>query len=346
MFKNLIKWSKPQYKDLPWRKKRTLYRTLVSEIMLQQTTVGTVLGKFEDFLKTFPTLKALAKASDDEVTIAWKGLGYYRRARNLKAAANIIQKDFKGIIPKSYDDLISIKGIGPYTAQALLSIGMDKPGLAVDANLERVFSRLYMIEEFKGPHLQREVQSFMENKDFLKKLTGTSYRDLNEAFMDLGRVVCISKKPRCLLCPIKNKCQAFQHDRVLDFPLVKEKKKDFHELSLLRVLVQKKNEVLVYKKGKTEWLSGQYELPSFVISTDDKEFKQYPKWKGSTQGFKKLPMIKSGITKYKIQNYILSMKPQEFTRYKKMFSDISYKEAVNPRGNFSTNTLKVLKKFC
>jgi A/G-specific adenine glycosylase len=153
----LIEWSKNEFSDLPWRKNRSLYRTLVSEIMLQQTTVGTVKNHYERFLKQFPTLSSLAEATEDELIVAWKGLGYYRRARNLKKIAETIHAEFNDEFPQDIETLKTISGIGPYTASAIVGIGMDKRALAVDANLERVIARLFNIKTEKGPKLQAAI---------------------------------------------------------------------------------------------------------------------------------------------------------------------------------------------
>ena len=136
-FKELIHWSLSQYSYLPWRENRTMYRTLVSEIMLQQTTVGTVLNHFEKFIKQYPNIKSLAKSTEEEICVAWKGLGYYRRARNLRLLAIQIENNFKGIIPTKTETLMSLKGIGPYTCNALLAMGADQEALAVDCQFRK-----------------------------------------------------------------------------------------------------------------------------------------------------------------------------------------------------------------
>ncbi|RPJ67810.1 MAG: A/G-specific adenine glycosylase, partial [Alphaproteobacteria bacterium] len=133
-FLKLIEWSNDQYSHLPWRSQRTLYRTLVSEIMLQQTTVGTVLNHFEKFLSEYPTIFDLAQTNEEQICISWKGLGYYRRARSLRSLAIQIVEQFKGEIPTDLASLLKLKGIGPYTANAIVAIGADLRGLAVDAN--------------------------------------------------------------------------------------------------------------------------------------------------------------------------------------------------------------------
>lgn len=342
--KNLLTWSKTEFSQLPWRQNRSLYRTLVSEIMLQQTTVGTVKNHFERFLVRFPTLKSLAAASEDELLVAWKGLGYYRRARNLKKIAEALATEHKGEFPHDLEALMEISGIGPYTANALVGIGMDKRALAVDANLERVIARLLNLKTEKGLKLQKEIQTlFVNKKIFTEKL---SFRELNEALMDLGRTYCQARKASCELCPLKKDCLSFKEGTPLSIPMMKgeEKKKSVeHELHLLRVFVMKKDKVLVYQKGEKEWLSGQFEVPTFILSTTDKTLKQYPSF---PKGAKVDPLFsfKTGITKYKIQNSVLAMTEKEFKAL--AFSNKSeWRSTESAESNFSTATLKALAKL-
>jgi A/G-specific adenine glycosylase len=314
MKKALFTWSEKEYSELPWRKERTLYRTLVSEIMLQQTNVSTVLKHFERFLKVFPNLPSLAVASEEEVCAQWQGLGYYRRARNLRKAAVTIVEQYNGEFPSSLKELISIPGIGVYTANALLAIGRNENALALDANLERVISRLYGLRTEKGPKLLKEIQQQEEKilKDFKVKTFGA--RAINESLMDLGRVYCQAKKADCLLCPLREKCFVFTHQEdPLQFPVTQEKTKVTHDLKLLRVIVKdRKGQILGYKKNEKEWLSGQIELPTFILETTDKKLKQYPAIdldKGVTQ---KSIKMKTAITKYKITNLIIECSKKEF----------------------------------
>ncbi len=343
MWSNLISWSKKEFNDLPWRKNRSVYGTLVSEIMLQQTTVSTVINHFERFIAKYPTLSDIAKMSDEEMLIAWKGLGYYRRAKNLKKIAEIIVSDYQKEIPCDLDLLLKINGIGPYTANAIVGIGYDKPALAVDANLERVLARIYGIKTPKGPRLQKQIlQLFIEKKIIPQR--HISFRELNEALMDLGRTICQSKKAACEICPVKKDCQAFKFNSVKEIPFIGEEstKKISHELKLLRVVVKTPEGVLAYKKGKGEWLEGQWEIPTFVISCDDKNFKQYPKMREKIE-FDKLPLIKTGITKYSIENYVMTLSVKQWKSFKDaMPVEWLKEEEIN---HLSTSSLKCLEKI-
>lgn len=341
--KALFTWSKNEFSSLPWRENRSLYRTLVSEIMLQQTTVGTVKNHYERFLKRFPTLESLASASEDELIIAWKGLGYYRRARSLKKIAEAIAKNHGGEFPHDLEALMQISGIGPYTANAMVGIGMNKRALAVDANLERVIARMYGIKTEKGLKLQKEIHKlFIDKKIFNEKI---SFRELNESLMDLGRTFCQARKASCELCPLKKDCKAFAMGKPLNFPSVKEEvrakaKADEHEIKLLRVVVLKKEKILVYKKSSSEWLAGQFEMPTFILTTTDKKLKQYPHITSFADDRISFSFV-TGITKYKIKNSVLVLSEKEFKTFK--FSALTEWRSVSSEdSNLSTSTLKAL----
>ena len=248
MFEELIHWSKTHYSHLPWRKNRTLYTTLVSEFMLQQTTVSTVIGHYEKFLSTFPSLVHLASSSEETVCREWKGLGYYRRARNLfKAAVDIVKNH--GEIPLNYKQLVKIDGIGEYTANALLSIGADRSLLALDANLERVLSRIYLLSESSGIKLKKNIQSLFNEKKIAQDIYKWGGRAFNEALMDLGRTFCKSRHAHCSRCPLQNNCLARNHNP-LDYPASKKKTTKIFELDLLRIIVRKKDKILAYRKKR------------------------------------------------------------------------------------------------
>lgn len=338
--KALLRWSQGEFSHLPWRNNRSLYRTLVSEIMLQQTTVGTVKNHYERFLVTFPDLKSLAGATESELLVAWKGLGYYRRARNLKKIAEAIARDHSGEFPDSQEHLQNIPGIGPYTSNALVAIGMDKRGLAVDANLERVIARLYGLKSPKGLKLQKEISELFREK---KIFPGSySYRALNEALMDLGRTFCQARKASCELCPLKAGCSAYESGSPLKFPVetAEKKKAQEHELTLLRAYIVKKGKILVYEKAEGEWLSGQFEVPTFILESTDKKLSQYPELKSKVSG--KVVLLKTGITKYKISNHLLLTDEEQMKKWK-FGRKLVWKDLQKAESNLSTTTLKGLK---
>ena len=274
--------------------------------------------------------------------IEWKGLGYYRRARSLLAAAKQINSEFGGEIPLDFEKLTSIKGIGPYTASALLSIGADKKALAVDANLERVLSRYYGIKTNKGPKLQKELQSQFERGEIASDIDKFGARALNEALMDLGRSICKARSAACEICPLQKKCIARMQGAALEYPIAKvESKTDAQKglsLSLLRVVVEKEGKLLAFKKNEKEWLSFQYEIPTFILNSEDETLDQYPKIDMEHLLF--LPSFRTGITKYKIDNYVLYMDYKEFEKSFKISKRMDW---LSDRTKLSTSSQKTLK---
>lgn len=345
IFADLIKWSGSQYSELPWRKKRSLYHTLVSEIMLQQTTVGTVLNHFERFLSLYPTIDKLAASTEEEICVAWKGLGYYRRARNLRNLAIQIKERHSGKIPVELEVLRELKGVGPYTANAIVAIGGDKKALAVDANIERVLARFYGLKFEKGLKLQKKIWDDFHSQSLMPEMNVLSPRALNEALMDLGRIVCQARKASCALCPLASGCVARKENQQLAYPVAsqKEDKKDFF-IKLLRIVVEEKKKILFYQKAENEWLSGQWELPTFILETNDEKLKQYPKLKRKKE-FKDARIIKGGITKYSVENHVVVMSKVEFEKLNHG-SELNYEfKAYTEKLNLSTTSIKALKKI-
>lgn len=314
-FQKMLDWSKGEFKQLPWRKRRSPYKTLVSEIMLQQTTVKTVEQHFKRFLDIYPDISSLANSNEEKVQIAWKGLGYYRRARNLLKAAKAIKESYNGEIPKVYEDLINIPGIGDYTASALVSIGYNQKAIALDANISRVLSRFWNIN-LKGlsPLKQNRAIKEVFNKKFSKVDSFKSYRALNESLMDVGRVFCQARKASCSLCPLKSDCESYRGGHVKKLIAEKEKKiSKYFELELVRFIIRNaKGELLMLQKNKGEWLEGQFELPTFILRSEDENLKQYPVIKKTKLKTKREQQIKSAITKYKIVNFYNEISKDDF----------------------------------
>ena len=206
--KKILKWYDLNKRSLPWRKnvsfQKRQYYTLVSEFMLQQTQVATVIPYFNRFIKDVPNLKALSKVRNKKLIKLWEGLGYYSRVRNLKKTAQKIIKNFNGKLPDNFEDLVSFPGIGNYTASAILSIAFDKPYIPLDGNIERVLKRyLYLKKE-------RDIQK--DNLIKKKSIFGMSSRpsDYAQALMELGALICKPTNPLCNRCPISKKCKSSQ----------------------------------------------------------------------------------------------------------------------------------------
>ena len=216
---SLIKWYEQNKRNLPWRKtKKNPYHIWVSEVMLQQTTVNTVIPYYEKFIKKFNTLKALAETPLEEVIPYWSGLGYYSRVKNMHKAAQIIYK--KRSFPKTYKELLKLPGFGPYTARAVSSLAFDEKTGVLDANVIRVLTR-YL--GFKKAWWNKPAKDFLQ-KEVDKWMLKHPPSILNQALMELGSLVCTAQKPLCFICPIKKKCQAFNLNQVHLIPLKKTKK--------------------------------------------------------------------------------------------------------------------------
>jgi A/G-specific adenine glycosylase len=242
----LLRWYDSSKRDLPWRKDKDPYRIWLSEIMLQQTRVGAVLEHYREFLTRFRTISGLASANTHEVLAAWSGLGYYRRARNLHAAAQRVVADFHGEIPRTAADLRQLPGIGRYTAAAIASIAFGETCAVLDGNVERVLGR---VSGFSGPS---KTQLWALAEDLLSP---TRPGDFNQAMMELGATVCLPAEPRCLLCPIAKWCGT----RGAGAKKLKPKRKSC-ELNL--AFVTDHNRVmLVQRPNSATVMTGMWELP-------------------------------------------------------------------------------------
>ena len=337
MNKKLIDWSEKYYSHLPWRVNRSPYNTLVSEIMLQQTTVGTVLNHFDKFIEKYPNIETLSKISEDQIVKDWLGLGYYRRARNLLNAAKIIHKRFNNVIPNTVKKLKEIKGIGDYTSNAIMAMGLNERALAVDANIERVISRFYGIESEKGLKLQKEIYHLFQQNKICQDMNEYGGRAYNEALMDLGRSICKARSASCSLCPLQLDCVANKSNPLLfpKEPTLKSTESSSFELDLLRVIIKKENKVLAYRKSNSEWLSGQYELPTFILYSEDQKLSQYDSIQYPEYAY--LLSFKTGITKYKIQNFVLYADIGDLDLPKR-----DYKYVDIEKVNLSTTSVKAL----
>lgn len=295
-------WSSKSFADLPWRINRCFYYTLVSEIMLQQTTVSTVKNRFENFVKSYPNLKKLANAEEDELLKMWQGLGYYNRARRLKAAAQVLVK-FK---QTQFDvkELIKISGIGDYTANALVAIGLNQEALALDVNLERVLYRYLGISYLKSSKLSSKEFLKSAIQDNLKRQI-IEYRQLHETLMDVGRVFCQARKRDCLQCPMKMNCKTFKENKDFYQSVVVSKSSKVLKIQvvLARLVIVNNDKIMLVQRNAKQWLHGQWELPTYVMEGVVPEI-QYQKLKIKLHGFENIESIKSTITKYQFENQV------------------------------------------
>ncbi len=256
--RRLIAWYEQNSRKLPWRENPSPYAVWISEIMLQQTQVKTVLPYYQRWMDSFPTIEILASAQMEKVLKLWEGLGYYRRAYHLKAAAETIVQTREIRFPKTYNEWLALPGIGPYTAAALSSILNGEKYGVVDGNTKRVISRLYMIgAESSTPVLKNSVASVIE-KSFFEHSPGL----LNQAWMELGALVCLPK-PHCQLCPLKNYCEAWLHNRMAEFPVKKSRGKT-PLLKGAAFILRQDEKLLMVKRSQKGLLSGMWELPNTI----------------------------------------------------------------------------------
>lgn len=258
---DLINWFQKEQRDLPWRKDKDPYKIWVSEIMLQQTKVDTVIPYFHRFIDQFPTIEALAGAEEERVLKAWEGLGYYSRARNLHAAVKEVQEAYNGQVPSNPKEISSLKGVGPYTAGAILSIAYGIPEPAVDGNVMRVFSRILLIQEDIAKVSTRKI--FEEAVRQLISKENPSF--FNQALMELGAIICTPTSPSCLLCPVRDHCAAFQEGMQNVLPVKTKNKKQRAVHIAAVVLRDKNNRTLIHKRPEKGLLANLWEFPNTEI---------------------------------------------------------------------------------
>jgi A/G-specific adenine glycosylase len=251
----LLGWFDRQRRDLPWRRTADPYRIWLSEVMLQQTRVETVLPYYERFLARFPTVESLAAASLDEVLAAWSGLGYYRRARQLHAAARVVAS--AGEVPRTVDGLLKLPGVGAYTAAALASIAFGVAVPVLDGNVVRVMARRLVLD--KDPHRRGARARLLAGAAAL--LDPARPGDSNQALMELGATICLPRRPKCLLCPLRPGCGAAREGKPERYPPPRRKRPGESRLLVVAV-VARGDRVLLYRRARTSpLLAGTWELP-------------------------------------------------------------------------------------
>jgi len=251
----LLRWYDANARSLPWRSDPTPYKVWISEIMLQQTQVETVIPYFQRFLARFPDLTSLAKAEESEVLQVWEGLGYYSRARNLHKAARVIVEDYDSQMPADIAALKSLPGIGAYTAGAIASIAFGTAEPALDANIRRVTIRLLDLHEPPGKDTDSKLWEFAR-----QVLPDKRAGDYNQALMDLGSAICKPNDPLCQLCPLQSECLAFQRGTQAELPVRKPKAKVPHKL-VVAAVITRGGEVLLAQRPADGMLGNLWEYP-------------------------------------------------------------------------------------
>lgn len=254
----LLSWYQHNKRDLPWRRSKDPYMIWVSEVMLQQTTVATVIPYYERWVKAFPTIADVAKARETKLLKMWQGLGYYNRVRNFHKAAKIVRSEYAGQLPDDPQTLKKLPGFGAYTTAAVLSIAFDQKLTLIDANVRRVAMRLLAIEGKGSSAIDERIHAFL-----LKLLPAKKAGDFNQALMELGALICRSKNPLCSLCPLKNDCRAYAKGIQEIIPAVK--KKILTEIDVVVGIFKKDNKIFMQKRPANGLLAGMWEFPGGKI---------------------------------------------------------------------------------
>jgi A/G-specific adenine glycosylase len=255
----LTTWFNEQQRDLPWRKGYLAYEIWISEIMLQQTQVKTVLPYFKRWMEKLPSISDVAEADEDVILKLWEGLGYYSRARNLHAAAKAIVAEHEGQLPRDHEALLKLPGIGPYTAGAIMSIAFNEPFPIVDGNVIRLLARL---NDFHGLVNSNKKQFWTWAEELVDKsrddLGGA--RAFNQGMMELGALICTPKNPACGLCPLMNECKAFKNETVLELPN-KGKGKKITPLKVVIAAIERDGKFFIQKRPAKGLMAGLWEFP-------------------------------------------------------------------------------------
>ncbi|MDO4942081.1 MAG: A/G-specific adenine glycosylase [Lachnospiraceae bacterium] len=271
----LLNWYDYNARILPWREEPTPYRVWISEIMLQQTRVEAVKPFYERFMRELPDVEALASVDDDKLMKLWEGLGYYNRARNLKIAANQIMNEFEGQMPADYEKLLSLKGIGEYTAGAIGSIAFRLPVAAVDGNVLRVITRITGDER----DILKQSTKRAITADLLEIIPRERAGDFNQALMELGATVCVPNgQPKCEMCPWDTVCKTYKEDLIAKIPVKTPKKKRRIEQKTV-FLLEYQNKIAIRKREEKGLLAGLWEFPneerSFSIEDLEQQLKKW-----------------------------------------------------------------------
>lgn len=267
----LLGWFQQNKRDLPWRRNPTPYKTWISEMMLQQTQVKTVLPYFDRWMNELPSLADVHKSSEHKILALWQGLGYYSRARQIKKAAAHMMKNHGGQLPRTLDEMLEVPGIGPYSAGAILSIAFNQKTPAVDGNVLRVFARLFAIEEsIDKPAVREKIRGILE-----EILSEKSPGQMTEALMELGATVCLPQDAACGSCPVSAHCLGFRKGIAARLPARTQKAK-IRKVSACAVILQKNGTFFLRKRPEGQIMGGLWEFPEWKISEPGQKSAQKP----------------------------------------------------------------------
>jgi len=314
---DILAWYHHIKRDLPWRQNHDPYRIWVSEIMLQQTRVDTVIGYYTAFMEKFPTVDKLATAPEEEVLKSWEGLGYYSRARNLQAGARMVMELYNGIIPQDRTAVAGLKGVGPYTCGAIMSIAFNESIPAVDGNVMRVISRFFCLEDDIAKSSTRiGIEKIVDTM-----IPEGEARYFNQALMELGALICTPKSPSCLICPVMEHCEARIQGRELQLP-IKAKAKKARIEHRVSVIVEgtgvNTGKVLVRQRPAKGLLADMWELPHTLLTEEQQNI--------LVNEEKEHPELGRVITELVQQDHHILIKPYAwFSDEEHLFSHIHWK---------------------
>ena len=300
----LLKWFDISKRELPFRGINDPYKIWVSEIMLQQTKVKTVIPYYNNWIIKFPNISSVSNSTEQEVLKYWEGLGYYSRCRNFYNAANIVCKKYNSVIPNNWDDFRALPGVGDYTSGAVLSIAFNKPYIALDGNAKRVMARIIgrlNMTKYNVNLIKSKLYKIMDYK---------RPGDFNQALMELGACICLPKIPLCLQCPINSYCQAYKKGNPSDYPK-KSIKKKIPTYLFVGGIVKVDNKFLIQKRGSDKMLGGLWELPNVKITNKDDFYKIFQNYVFKKHGFiitsiNNVGKVNHAYSHFKIQMIIVS----------------------------------------
>ncbi|HIJ91689.1 MAG: A/G-specific adenine glycosylase [Desulfobulbaceae bacterium] len=296
----LLQWFTQNGRDLPWRRTYLPYHIWISEIMLQQTQMDRVIVYFKRWLDHFPDIAALAAAQEQEVLRLWEGLGYYSRARNILKTAALLCRDHEGALPENHGALLNLPGIGRYTAGAIMSLAFNRRHPIVDANVERLFSRLFNLA---APTKEKHIHNFIWRKADELIPEGKA-RFFNQGLMELGALVCLPRSPRCDDCPVRNHCEAFALGVVGERPVV-GKTKEIIPISMVSGILRHHGKIYIQKRLPDDVWPNLWEFPGGVIEEGEtpeqalvREYREETEF--AIQGLKKITTIRHSFTRYRV----------------------------------------------
>ena len=307
--KGLLEWYGKSKRDLPWRKTKDIYAVWLSEVMLQQTQVATVIPYYRRFLERFPTVDHLARASEQEILKLWEGLGYYSRIRNMHRAAEQVKEEHNGEIPETPGEFRQLPGVGPYIAAAVLSIARDIPLPVVDGNVMRVYTRFRGIAD----DIRKNSTRSRIYRELLEIIPSYSPGDFNQAFMELGALVCTPKAPSCTVCPLKENCTAFTTASIPNYPF----KSPYAKIPRYNVsigIIFKGNKFYIQKRPSKGHLGGLWEFPGGKAEEGEtpeqtllRECRE--ELGGDMEILEKLRTVRHGYSHFKIEMAVFICRP-------------------------------------